>query len=189
LRRPRSIGWRRLDPYSAGHVEASDPDIIMRRSATSERTMTPAKASTAGKVRFIRCPVGDYLASALAPSPQPRPAPTGRALLPGESKQERILTTKLDNNPQLKGRLTIEKMSPARNGHRPRCCHPATRCRAASANAAWDIRWTAPADETGLRGGSGAFEPFSLREDLLRGLGDAQEISSASRTALPGHRP
>ena len=32
-------------PHSAGHVEAPDPDIIMRRCATSERTMTPATAS------------------------------------------------------------------------------------------------------------------------------------------------
>jgi transposase-like protein len=32
-------------PHSAGHVEASDPDIIVRRLATSERTMTPALAS------------------------------------------------------------------------------------------------------------------------------------------------
>ncbi len=32
-------------PYSAADVEASAPDIIMRRLATSERTMTPAKAS------------------------------------------------------------------------------------------------------------------------------------------------
>lgn len=32
--------------HSAAHVEASGPDIIMRRSATSERTMTPVKAST-----------------------------------------------------------------------------------------------------------------------------------------------
>jgi hypothetical protein len=31
-------------PHSAAHVEAPDPDIIMRRSATSERTVTPAKA-------------------------------------------------------------------------------------------------------------------------------------------------
>ena len=32
-------------PHSDPHVEASDPDIIMRRLATSERTMTPAMAS------------------------------------------------------------------------------------------------------------------------------------------------
>jgi hypothetical protein len=32
-------------PHSAGNVEASDPDIIMRRSTTSERTMTPAMTS------------------------------------------------------------------------------------------------------------------------------------------------
>ena len=35
-------------PHSVAYVETSDPDIIMRRSATSERTMTPAKASRAG---------------------------------------------------------------------------------------------------------------------------------------------
>ncbi|MFK4484948.1 hypothetical protein ABIA45_000026 [Bradyrhizobium sp. USDA 336] len=33
-------------PYSAANVEAPNPDIIVRRCATSERTMTPAKAST-----------------------------------------------------------------------------------------------------------------------------------------------
>jgi len=33
-------------PYSAANVEASDPDIIMRRCATSERTVTPVKTST-----------------------------------------------------------------------------------------------------------------------------------------------
>ena len=32
-------------PHSAEHVEASGPDIIMRRSTTSERTMTPAMTS------------------------------------------------------------------------------------------------------------------------------------------------
>ncbi len=32
-------------PHTVGDVEASDPDIIMRRLATSERTMTPAMAS------------------------------------------------------------------------------------------------------------------------------------------------
>ena len=31
--------------HSAAHVEASGPDIIMRRLTTSERTMTPAMAS------------------------------------------------------------------------------------------------------------------------------------------------
>jgi NAD(P)-dependent dehydrogenase (short-subunit alcohol dehydrogenase family) len=31
---------------AAAHVEAPDPDVIMRRSATSERTLTPATAST-----------------------------------------------------------------------------------------------------------------------------------------------
>jgi len=32
-------------PHPDQHVEASDPDIIMRRSTTSERTMTPAMTS------------------------------------------------------------------------------------------------------------------------------------------------
>ncbi|MGY3693058.1 hypothetical protein ACVIGA_009015 [Bradyrhizobium sp. USDA 3240] len=54
-------------PYSAANVEASDPDIIMRRCATSERTMTPAKTS----VRAIKYWPAKYLSAALAPSPQP----------------------------------------------------------------------------------------------------------------------
>ena len=33
-------------PHAAAHVEAPDPDIIMRHSATSEGTLTPATAST-----------------------------------------------------------------------------------------------------------------------------------------------
>ncbi|MET4484058.1 hypothetical protein ABIB66_008629 [Bradyrhizobium sp. F1.13.3] len=33
-------------PHSAANVEAPDPDIIMRRCATSERTMIAAKTST-----------------------------------------------------------------------------------------------------------------------------------------------
>lgn len=33
-------------PYSDANVEAPGPDIIMRRCATSERTVTPAKTST-----------------------------------------------------------------------------------------------------------------------------------------------
>jgi len=32
-------------PHPAAHVEAPGPDIIMRRSTTSERTMTPAMTS------------------------------------------------------------------------------------------------------------------------------------------------
>jgi hypothetical protein len=35
-------------PHAAAHVEAPGPDIIMRRFATSERTMTPAKALRPG---------------------------------------------------------------------------------------------------------------------------------------------
>jgi len=37
---PRSIGWRQL-VRTPLDVEAPDPDIIMRRLATSERIMTP----------------------------------------------------------------------------------------------------------------------------------------------------
>ncbi|EIG61100.1 hypothetical protein Bra1253DRAFT_05878 [Bradyrhizobium sp. WSM1253] len=33
-------------PHSAANVEAPDPDIIIRRCATSERTMIPAKTLT-----------------------------------------------------------------------------------------------------------------------------------------------
>ena len=39
-------------PHSAADVEAPDPDIIMRRCATSERTMTPAKTS-AGPIQCL----------------------------------------------------------------------------------------------------------------------------------------
>ena len=50
-------------PHSAANVEAPDPDIIMRRCATSERTMTPAKTSTSP---------GDPIPSRLS-TYQPRP--------------------------------------------------------------------------------------------------------------------
>lgn len=75
-------------PHSVGHVEAPDPDIIMRRSATSERTMTPAMHQQA---KSIQCPANNRMSAALAPSPQPRPAPTGQALPPCrvESKESK----------------------------------------------------------------------------------------------------
>jgi hypothetical protein len=41
-------------PHSAANVEAPDPDIIMRRCATSERTMIPAIQCLAGKARISR---------------------------------------------------------------------------------------------------------------------------------------
>jgi hypothetical protein len=44
-------------PHSAGHVEASDPDIIMRRVATSESTMTPAKTLCESDATPICVPV------------------------------------------------------------------------------------------------------------------------------------
>ena len=52
-------------PHSAGHVEAPDPDIIMRRLATSERTMTPAMHQQA---RSIQCPANNRMSAALASS-------------------------------------------------------------------------------------------------------------------------
>lgn len=53
-------------PYSAPHVEAPDPDIIMRRPATSERTMTPAMASkrplrVSGESRPIQYGAGNHM--------------------------------------------------------------------------------------------------------------------------------
>ena len=44
-------------PYSAANVEAPDPDIIMRRYATSERTMTPVRTSISSVIqRLGQCP-------------------------------------------------------------------------------------------------------------------------------------
>jgi hypothetical protein len=59
-------------PYSAPNVEAPDPDIIMRRSATSERTMTPATTSTrwletAGDVGSNYRMAGDRIANRRSP--------------------------------------------------------------------------------------------------------------------------
>ncbi|MFK4535042.1 hypothetical protein ABIA00_003225 [Bradyrhizobium ottawaense] len=55
-------------PYSAANVEAPDPDTIMRRCATSERTMTPAKTSTSPGESSTW--PAKYVSAALAPSPQ-----------------------------------------------------------------------------------------------------------------------
>ena len=41
-------------PYSAANVEAPGPDIIMRRCATSERTVTPAKTPTSDPMPGLR---------------------------------------------------------------------------------------------------------------------------------------
>jgi hypothetical protein len=111
-------------PYSAPHVEAPDPDIIMRRSATSERTMTPATTSTRWRwkppVTSGQITVWLAIASqpALAPSPQPRPAPTGQALPRVGSKEVRKW---LDNEPQLKGRLTNALIAKSASESRALC--------------------------------------------------------------------
>ena len=75
-----------VSPYSAQHVEAPDPDIIMRRHATSERTMTPAASSPL----HPRSPCLRNKAGSDRPS-------TTTAKRNGES---------LDISPQLKGRIT-----------------------------------------------------------------------------------
>jgi hypothetical protein len=59
-------------PYSAPYVEAPDPDIIMRRTATSERTMTPATTNamaleTAGDVGSNYCMACDRIANRRSP--------------------------------------------------------------------------------------------------------------------------
>jgi hypothetical protein len=60
-------------PYPAVHVEAPDPDIIMRRLATSERTMTPGDGITALRFSSESSPIqyraGNQVPAALAPSP------------------------------------------------------------------------------------------------------------------------
>jgi hypothetical protein len=77
-------------PHSAAHVEASDPDIIVRRLATSERTMTPAMASIRSHSNRAR---------PISTTPISSDGASATALLADGAK--RIL----DNKPQLKGRL------------------------------------------------------------------------------------
>ncbi|MGX1017211.1 hypothetical protein AB7M69_011629 [Bradyrhizobium japonicum] len=56
-------------PYSAANVEASDPDIIMRRCATSERDRDPSEdINQPGRSNAWPA---KYASAALAPSPQP----------------------------------------------------------------------------------------------------------------------
>ena len=93
-------------PYSAANVEAPDPDIIMRRYATSERTMTPAKTSTSP---------GDPM-----PGRHSTYQPRSRRLrnpdqLRRHERYRRAAGTKgeLDNNPQLKGRMTVSDITGA----------------------------------------------------------------------------
>jgi hypothetical protein len=69
-------------PYPAAHVEAPNPDIIMRRSTTSERTMTPAMAlprsDSHRHSRQTHC-------QARSPRLRYCPAPTGLALPPEQN--------------------------------------------------------------------------------------------------------
>ena len=68
-------------PHSVEHVEAPDPDIIMRRLATSERTMTPAMAPY-DRVELClpsdQCRADNRMPAALAPSSLSRAGPAER---------------------------------------------------------------------------------------------------------------
>lgn len=87
-------------PYSAANVEAPGPDIIMRRCATSERTVTPAKTSTSPR---------DLLPGRQT-TYQPRSYRLRNPDQLGPRERYRCATGEkewqLDNNPQLKGRMT-----------------------------------------------------------------------------------
>jgi hypothetical protein len=95
-------------PYPVVHVEAPDPDIIMRRPATSERTMTPAMASKrplrfSGESRPIQCRAGNRMR-------QPR-SPVSTTLTSSDGASATallgVVLRVLDTNSQLKCRLTI----------------------------------------------------------------------------------
>jgi hypothetical protein len=94
-------------PYPVVHVEAPDPDIIMRRPATSERTMTPAMASKrplrfSGESRPIQCRAGNRMRQPRSPvstTPTSSDGASATALLG-------VVLRVLDTNSQLKGRLT-----------------------------------------------------------------------------------
>jgi hypothetical protein len=91
-------------PHSAGHVEAPGPDIIMRRCATSERTMTPAKTST-GLVQVIPRLAGkhDHRARVVSAT---LTSCDGASATPC---RWRVQKCKLDNKSQLKGRMTAQR--------------------------------------------------------------------------------
>jgi DNA-binding CsgD family transcriptional regulator len=96
-------------PYPVVHVEAPDPDIIMRRPATSERTMTPAMASKrplrfSGESRPIQCRAGNRMRQPRSPvstAPTSSDGASATALLG-------VVLRVLDTNSQLKGRLTLK---------------------------------------------------------------------------------
>jgi hypothetical protein len=102
-------------PYPAVHVEAPDPDIIMRRPATSERTMTPAMASQrplrfSGESRPIQYQADNHMRQPRSPvstTPTSSDGASATALLG-------VVRRVLDKNSQLKGRLTINAY---RSGH------------------------------------------------------------------------
>lgn len=109
-------------PHAAAHVEAPDPDIIMRRFATSERTLTPGDGINAIALRIYRIandtPPG-WLSICRPRSPRLRNLnPLRRA---ERYRLAEWLQRKLDKNPQLKGRLTYRTC-----GGRPiqKACHP-----------------------------------------------------------------
>jgi hypothetical protein len=112
-------------PHSAARVEAPGPDIIIRRMATSERTMTPATTPARS-----RCNRQVHLNARLAIACQPRsPRPRNPDQLRrgeryrhagGELKKVRKT---LDNKPQLKGRITQGDVSDDGGSRRVRARH------------------------------------------------------------------
>ncbi len=106
-------------PYPAVHVEAPDPDIIMRCPATSERTMTPAMASKRplrffGESRPIQYRAVNHMH-------EPR-SPVSTTLTSSDGASATallgVVLRVLDKNSQLKGELTA--WSPVRRLQRRR---------------------------------------------------------------------
>ena len=94
-------------PHAAAHVEAPDPDIIMRRSATSERTLTPATASTRSRSDL---PLANDALPGWLSICQPRSSRLRNLNPLRRAERYRFaewLKRKLDIKPQLKGRMTV----------------------------------------------------------------------------------
>jgi hypothetical protein len=91
-------------PHSVGHVEAPGPDYHHAALDDRGKDHDPSDDVNAialkppSEVRLSNAWVAIISPSALAPCPQPRPAPTGRALPPCRWRAEK----EFDNNPRLK---------------------------------------------------------------------------------------
>jgi hypothetical protein len=90
-------------PHSAAHVEAPDPDIIMRRCATSERDHDPSDGIDRSTIDR---------SNARQPSCLSRARAVSATLTSSDGTSATVVLLenskgKLDNKPQLKGRLTV----------------------------------------------------------------------------------